>query len=473
MAALLGTTAFTATSFASDDSKADQAGTGVPGGAVQTTTAPSPREAPTVSGVRVGSHPKKTRVVLDLSGKADFTHKVSDDGKSVVFNFSQADWKAAPFSRRHRHGVITNYAFAKNPKGGGLLKISSTAPVEVRRTLFFPPNGKRGHRLVIDLVENKSFAPSAPKPPQSVKKETIDKTKKPAASEFMLTSRVSESITKASSFAKIADEPDESQVEVGKVKVQLVDKEESQESAPESMPESMPAETTEPEPEMEAAPEAAPEPEETSMGSDFKGLIKGLYVKLGTAYSVVPDTEGVFNGVSLQGEDTDNTWLVEGGLGYRYNRNVRTDVVYTYRPGIDGSNTGTSGASQVTTEHDNMTLLVNGYYDILSHNGFTPYVGAGIGLARNDSDDAHTVATGADYQEGGDTSYDLSWMLTVGTGYKITDELSLDLAYRFIDLGDFSQSGTFSGTGAPGANGGTEMDNDYAHEIVLGVRYEF
>ncbi|WP_166802534.1 outer membrane protein, partial [Microvirga pakistanensis] len=73
--------------------------------------------------------------------------------------------------------------------------------------------------------------------------------------------------------------------------------------------------------------------------------------------------------------------------------------------------------------------------------GFTPYIGAGIGLARNTlSDDVRTIhdaTTGIETVEriAGGKDFSLAWALMAGVGYQLSSNFTLDLGYRYVILG--------------------------------------
>ena len=111
--------------------------------------------APSITGVRLGQHYDKTRVVLDVSGKPDFSYKISESGTSVIFNFPQVDWRSDRPSRRLT-GLVAGYSFDRGNKGEGLLNIETRMPVNVRKVFVLPPENKQGYRIVLDLAQGRS-----------------------------------------------------------------------------------------------------------------------------------------------------------------------------------------------------------------------------------------------------------------------------------------------------------------------------
>jgi opacity protein-like surface antigen len=98
-----------------------------------------------------------------------------------------------------------------------------------------------------------------------------------------------------------------------------------------------------------------------------------------------------------------------------------------------------------------MSFMVNGYYDIKTNSGFTPYVGAGIGAIRGE-------LSGAGSLDGNDTQF--GYQLILGCAYDFNKNLALDFSYRF--------------------QGSTDFDIGYGGQIsyrssnfMLGMRYTF
>lgn len=107
------------------------------------------------------------------------------------------------------------------------------------------------------------------------------------------------------------------------------------------------------------------------------------------------------------------------------------------------------------------TLLANVYYDFHNSTAFTPYIGAGLGLAFN--------YLGVDFDgKDGDYSMDdrqtnFAWQVGAGVAYSFTENVAVDVAYRYLDLGytEVSSAGREVGI------------RPYNHEIMLGLRFGF
>ena len=116
----------------------------------------------------------------------------------------------------------------------------------------------------------------------------------------------------------------------------------------------------------------------------------GWYIRGDIGYKIYNDPDVSYNGgaVELGHESFDNTWMVGVGAGYQFNRYLRADVTVDYEFESDFySRTPCAlpcGALTETTDESSMTvwtILANGYIDLAHYNGFTPYIGAGLGVA--------------------------------------------------------------------------------------------
>ena len=119
------------------------------------------------------------------------------------------------------------------------------------------------------------------------------------------------------------------------------------------------------------------------------------------------------------------------------------------------------------------TLLANVYWDIATWNNFTPYVGAGIGLAFVKTEGSLGVSYGgvAIPELSGsrdDSKTVFAGQVGFGCSYAITENISADLGYRFLMMGDGEVS-----TNLYGEKVKLESQDNYAHQLMLGVRVTF
>lgn len=99
------------------------------------------------------------------------------------------------------------------------------------------------------------------------------------------------------------------------------------------------------------------------------------------------------------------------------------------------------------------SFMANAYFDYLTCTPWTPYVGAGIGLAHLKADDGHNAKS----------VNNLAWQVMAGIAYDITSNWTVDAGYRYADLGRIRKNF------GEGVTKITARD----HEIMLGARYNF
>ena len=176
---------------------------------------------------------------------------------------------------------------------------------------------------------------------------------------------------------------------------------------------------------------------------------------------------GAVAGIAV-GRAIGNGLRLEAELRYR-----DIDIDGSYRAGPTGGRTNEQFS--VRGNLRSTTLMVNALYDLPVAGDFKPYLKAGIGAARNvgnaDINITPTFANfglGADfrsvYPQGSNTS--LAYAVGAGVGYAITPRVTLDLGYQYINLGRAK-------TGVDRNGDVLSFDKPAAHEVTLGVRYNF
>ena len=199
-----------------------------------------------------------------------------------------------------------------------------------------------------------------------------------------------------------------------------------------------------------------------------------------------------------------STWTGGVGVGYDFGW-IRTDATlnYTYPSKVTGTRSG-SGKSGYMCELEGTcrseeqgkvsawTLMANGYVDIGKFYGLTPYVGAGIGAAHVNWDKWSSKETCRGQMDGctpdypdflnGETSakrsweqkgredWALAWALMAGASYKLTENLDLDLGYRYLKIEDGDAVQKFR-NGDGKEIGKIDYKDLINHEFHAGLRY--
>lgn len=184
---------------------------------------------------------------------------------------------------------------------------------------------------------------------------------------------------------------------------------------------------------------------------------------------------------------SDN-YFIGGGIGFQVNSWLRFDATAEYRTGYNFRALGvyTQGGGTFYDIYDghmnSKVVLANAYVDLGTWGGFTPFVGAGIGMA------GHTISHLADtgpftpgggaaygYMSNSKTDWNMAWALHAGVAYNVTQNFKVELGYRYLNMGS-AESGAVNCAGNSATCGGTaayKIRNIDSHDIKLGVRWHF
>lgn len=142
---------------------------------------------------------------------------------------------------------------------------------------------------------------------------------------------------------------------------------------------------------------------------------------------------------------------------------LRVEIEFALRGNSEKS--WSDGGKNVKGTWNNSTLFANLFWDFHNDTAFTPYIGAGLGLAFN--------YTGYDFTvDGGKFSADdrftnFAWNVGVGASYSFNENLALDASYRFVGLG-------YNEVSAYHNSWKYEIGSDpYNNEFMLGLRFAF
>ncbi len=146
-----------------------------------------------------------------------------------------------------------------------------------------------------------------------------------------------------------------------------------------------------------------------------------------------------FTGVTQR----QSSFAADIGAGYNINGWLRADITYGWRQ----SHTDVFGARTTGKQ-----LLANAYVDLGTWNSITPYIGVGAGESFRRSS-APTVRD--------QSKNTFAWALMAGLGFSVTENIKLDIGYRYLNLGK-----------ASGLVGAVPFSRTLdSHEARLGVRY--
>jgi len=109
--------------------------------------------------------------------------------------------------------------------------------------------------------------------------------------------------------------------------------------------------------------------------------------------------------------------------------------------------------------------MLSWLYHIETGTPFTPYVGAGVGMAYHHNQNQHLFGTtNTDVGDTSDTNF--AWQLQGGVNYALSDKWDIRLDYRYIDLGQIHTKTM------PTSGSRFTADVD-SHDIRIGVVWHF
>jgi opacity protein-like surface antigen len=174
------------------------------------------------------------------------------------------------------------------------------------------------------------------------------------------------------------------------------------------------------------------------------------------------------------------------GAGYKFNNWFRADVTGEYRGNSQFFGTdhityvGGVGVDTYHATKQEWVVLGNAYVDLGTWWCMTPFIGAGVGGARvaiNGFTDQGLANNGAGALPGlafGDSvaKWNFAWAVHAGVAYKVTPNFTVELAYRYLDMGNglTGDLRTFDGTN--NINNPMTFRNITSHDLKLGVRWQ-
>jgi OOP family OmpA-OmpF porin len=142
--------------------------------------------------------------------------------------------------------------------------------------------------------------------------------------------------------------------------------------------------------------------------------------------------------------DFDDGFLASVAIGrdYLFGMRAEGEVLYLDND-INGSANGDASA---------LGVFANAYYDFNRDGRIQPFLGAGIGMAK------------VDYNDGliDDDATEFAYQAKAGLSYKISDQLTGDLVYRYLQVTDLKLG-----------SGSSTIEGDYdTQAVTVGLRYK-
>ena len=180
--------------------------------------------------------------------------------------------------------------------------------------------------------------------------------------------------------------------------------------------------------------------------------------------------------------DKEDPIFASIGFGYHFNDYLRADINLGYLPGnrfsvaYDDSAIviapDTATVASASLKNYAFSGMLNGYVDLGTYVGITPYLGAGIGVVRS----KHQLSASY-FTDNGDatddfslhdngTKYSLAYTLNAGLAYQVSKNVSVDLGYQYFSAPD-AEYATANALDSYSIRKGISN-----HQVKLGLRYD-
>ena len=179
---------------------------------------------------------------------------------------------------------------------------------------------------------------------------------------------------------------------------------------------------------------------------------------------------------TFENEDLGTGSAFGFSVGKYLNDNFRLELEVTKRTSYELDTYVLQAPTDFDTANiDTTSLFINSFYDFqpltISNTSITPYVGGGIGISRNKMGITTQLANGVPFSfiEGHTTS-EFAYKFSAGTLLSLTEQLSLDVNYQYVNLGEFESSTAISGGNLQRPISGGEIKTQ---ELMVGLQYTF
>ena len=186
---------------------------------------------------------------------------------------------------------------------------------------------------------------------------------------------------------------------------------------------------------------------------------------------------------TFENEDLGTGSAFGFSVGKYLTNNFRLELEAIKRTGYEYDANASPPFTAVTVESKIQTeaVFINGFYDFqpfsMRNTAITPYLGGGVGISKN------KMGTGVEHNDGipsgvtidDNTIHQFAYKLSAGTLVSLTEQLSLDVNYQYVNLGAFKggpgvySNGVFAGNLQRGINGGEIK----TQELMVGLQYKF
>ena len=221
--------------------------------------------------------------------------------------------------------------------------------------------------------------------------------------------------------------------------------------------------------------------------------LEGFYItaKGGVSKTMDTGTTSFTNSAStlivMENEDLGTGSAFGFSVGKYLNDNFRLELEAIKRTGYEfdafaKEPIAARNASQ-KADINSKSIFINGLYDFqpfsIRNTAITPYLGGGVGISRNKMkttvQSVNGIPDGITFD--GNTINQFAYKFSAGTLVSLTEQLSLDVNYQYVNLGAFKQSTELSLNGVRNPAGDNQSPMNQGdiktQELMVGLQYTF
>jgi opacity protein-like surface antigen len=183
----------------------------------------------------------------------------------------------------------------------------------------------------------------------------------------------------------------------------------------------------------------------------------------------------------------DSSMLFDLGIGYQFNNWLRADLTGQWRgrANFHGSQftdvfAGSALVDNYSGSKSEAVFMANGYVDLGTWWCVTPFIGAGIGTSYNRISGFRDDGLRNDFGLPGPSSvtyaadsgkWNFAWALHAGLAYRVTQNVAIEFAYSYMNLGDATTGFNSNFGGGPTPQFPWTMRGITSNDFTLGVRW--
>jgi opacity protein-like surface antigen len=219
-------------------------------------------------------------------------------------------------------------------------------------------------------------------------------------------------------------------------------------------------------------------------GFYIRGMAGGAWAGDMVFKDVNPNaSNALFAGAGAVRGGGGNSPLIGAGVGYKFTPMLWADLGFSdmTRLHFDGKSDPALVITDMNANIDAQTAMLNTYLDVarllrVPVGSLQPFVMAGLGYAHSHIGTVQGLAprsTIPSFSVSGHDNNNVAWGAGAGLGMPVTDRITIDLAYEYIDLGELRTGTIFSQPGAAPGPIGAIKTGLHAHTLQASLRYGF